>query len=397
MRDMAQSVFMAGVLIGAVVFGRLADRFGRRALLIWSYLQMGIAGTCVAFLPTFSCYCVFRFLTGMAFSGVQLNTISLILEWMPPQWRTLAAILPGQSYSLAQVILAGFAYGIREWRWLQFTMSAPFFLFFVYSWFLPESARWLILNNRSSEAVAILRKAAFINGKQEEGEQLTVEIVESQIKGESTLRPSTSILDLVRTPGMRRISCRLMFIWFSTSLGFFIIATELQGFGISIFLVQVAFGVIDIIGKQASFTALDCLGRRPTVAFNLIFAGLLIITNIFVPPEIPTLRTLLATIAKGSLAGAFTCLFMFSGELYPTVLRQTGLGFHSMNARIGAIVAPVVRMTSNYVSFLPAVIIGTAAIVAGAVVCTLTETHKRPLLDTVEELEHRSRRKPQPG
>ncbi|KAJ1105671.1 hypothetical protein NDU88_003076 [Pleurodeles waltl] len=100
-------------------------------------------------------------------------------------------------------------------------------------------------------------------------------------------------------------------------------------------------------------------------------------------------RTALATTGKGCFASAFSILFTFSGELYPTVIRQTGLGFLSMIARAGAILAPLIHMIANYVSFLPPVIFSASAIMAGLTAYTLLETRNSTLLDTVEEVEIR--------
>lgn len=52
-------------------------RFGRKALLIWSCLQTAVSGSSAAFAPSFTAYCIFRFLSGMALSGVGLNCVSL--------------------------------------------------------------------------------------------------------------------------------------------------------------------------------------------------------------------------------------------------------------------------------------------------------------------------------
>uniref|UniRef100_A0A8C3U830 Major facilitator superfamily (MFS) profile domain-containing protein n=1 Tax=Catharus ustulatus TaxID=91951 RepID=A0A8C3U830_CATUS len=124
LKQLAQSLYMAGVLVGG---GSCREGFGRRSVLTWCYLQMAVMGTCSSFAPTFSMYCLFRFLTGMAFSGIVLNGVSLSMEWMPTHMRALVGTFMGYCYTVGQFLLAGVAFAIPDWRRLQLVVSLPFF------------------------------------------------------------------------------------------------------------------------------------------------------------------------------------------------------------------------------------------------------------------------------
>uniref|UniRef100_A0A8C6X7H6 Major facilitator superfamily (MFS) profile domain-containing protein n=1 Tax=Naja naja TaxID=35670 RepID=A0A8C6X7H6_NAJNA len=388
-RQMAQSIYMGGVLAGALILGSLADRFGRKAILTWSYLQLAVSGVCTAFAPNYAAYCAFRFLVGMALSGIVLNCMSLVLEWVPTNIRTIAGTLVGYSATFGQIILPGLAYALPDWRQLQFTASMPFFIFFIYSWWFAESARWLVLSGKADQAVDVLKKVAQLNGKKDEGEKLNTEVLKSSMQKEMTLAQSSyTFASLARTPTVRRISCCISSVWyvFATSFAYYGLAMDLQHFGFSIYLIQVAFGTIDIPAKLGSAIGMSYIGRRTTQASSVILAGLAILVNILVPSDLRTLRTFLAVLGKGCLASSFNCLYLYTGELYPTVIRQTGMGLGSTLARVGGIVAPMIKMTGEHCSYLPSLIYGTAPILSGIAAVFLPETLNVPLPDTIEEV-----------
>ncbi|NXO46475.1 S226A protein, partial [Locustella ochotensis] len=389
LKQLAQSLYMAGVLVGGV-FGGLSDRFGRRSVLTWCYLQMAAMGTCSSFAPTFTVYCLFRFLTGMAFSGIVLNSVSLSLEWMPTHMRALVGTFMGYCYTAGQFLLAGVAFAVPDWRRLQLVVSLPFFGFFLYSWWLTESARWLVMVGRSHQALRELQKVARINGKKEEGDKLDIETLRSHMEKEMTSsRTRHTVLDLVRTPVVRRISFCLCFVWFSTSFAYYGLAMDLQNFEFNIYVVQLIFGAVDIPAKLVSILTITYVGRRFTQAGALILAGLAILANILVPRELRTLRTALAVFGKGCLAASFNCVFLYTGELYPTVIRQTGMGLTNTMSRLGSIMAPLVKMGGELFPALPFVIYGAAPVVSGLVAAFLPETRNTALPETVEEVEGR--------
>ncbi|KAK2508729.1 hypothetical protein MC885_012861 [Smutsia gigantea] len=77
--------------------------------------------------------------------------------------------LNAMAFSVGQVLMATVAYGVRNWALLQLTVSAPFFLCFVYSWWLAELARRLLLKASLEEGLRELQRVAAISGRKAAG------------------------------------------------------------------------------------------------------------------------------------------------------------------------------------------------------------------------------------
>ncbi|NXN95224.1 S22A6 protein, partial [Rhinopomastus cyanomelas] len=382
LRQVAQSIYMAGILVGSGLIGILSDKFGRRALLTWCYLQLGVTGAGTAAAPTFIIYCLCRFLTGLAMAGVSLNSASLCMEWIPTEARAVVGTINGYSYTLGQFVLAAVAFSLPQWRWLQLVVSLPFFVFFLYSWFFVESARWQVISGRADLALKGLRKVAQINGRKEEGDKLSVEVMrgflETSLDALRSLPVPLNHLDVSLNPSK-----------FSTSFAYYGLAMDLQGFGVDIYLSQLVFGAVDIPAKLVSVLAISCLGRKVAQAGSLALAGACILVNIVLPAELRILRMAFAVIGKGSLAASFNCAYIFTGELFPTAIRQTGMGLGGTLARTGSMVAPLVRMATDISPVLPLVIYGAAPIISAVATCFLPETRNAALPETIQDVERR--------
>uniref|UniRef100_A0A8V5GMU4 Uncharacterized protein n=1 Tax=Melopsittacus undulatus TaxID=13146 RepID=A0A8V5GMU4_MELUD len=298
-KQAAQSIYMAGILLGSCLFGILSDKLGRRAVLTWCYLQLGVTGAGTAAAPTLLLYCLGRFLSGLAMAGVSLNTSSLCMEWIPTEARAVVGTINGYCYTLGQFLLAAVAFALPHWRWLQLTVSLPFGLFFLYSWLLPESARWQLSTGRQLQALAGLRRVARINGREQEGASL-----EPEVRGGGGHGGHGGGWTL-----------------FSTSFAYYGLAMDLQGFGLDMYLSQVLFGAVDIPAKLLSAVAIGSVGRRGAQGGALALAGVCVLANSAVPGELRALRMALAVLGKGSLAASFNCAYIYTGELFPTAIR----------------------------------------------------------------------------
>ncbi|XP_011897245.1 PREDICTED: solute carrier family 22 member 12 isoform X1 [Cercocebus atys] len=414
LKPMAQSIYLAGILVGAAACGPASDRFGRRLVLTWSYLQMAVMGTAAAFAPTFPVYCLFRFLLAFAVAGVMMNTGTLcrfltwrhagglhagsraeplgllaVMEWTAAQARPLVMTLNSLGFSFGHGLTAAVAYGVRDWTLLQLVVSVPFFLCFLYSWWLAESARWLLTTGRLDWGLRELWRVAAINGKGAVRDTLTPEVLLSAMREELSVdQAPASLGTLLRTPGLRFRTCISMLCWFAFGFTFFGLALDLQALGSNIFLLQMFIGVVDIPAKMGALLLLSRLGRRPTQAASLLLAGLCILANTLVPHEMGAVRSALAVLGLGGVGAAYTCITIYSSELFPTVLRMTAVGLGQMAARAGAILGPLVRLLGVHGPWLPLLVYGTVPVLSGLAALLLPETQSLPLPDTIQDVQN---------
>ncbi|TSK31389.1 Solute carrier family 22 member 13 [Bagarius yarrelli] len=384
LNSLGSSLFMLGLLVGAFVFGFMADRLGRKLTLLLSLALQTMFGVAAAFAPNYTVYVTFRFILGAAVSGVINSSFVLGTEWASTKRRMLAGVLTDYFFVFGYMLLAGVAYLIRSWRNLQLAISAPGFIFIFYIWVLPDSARWLLANNRKEEALVLLRKAATMNGR-----SLTTTVQLDKCEGMQK-KTQPSVADLVRTPQMRKRSLILFYIWFATVLVYYGLSLGVSYLGTNLYLTQFLFGLVEIPARTVALLLLP-YSRRLSQSVFLAFGGIACLFMLIVPEDSFNIRTAVAMTGKFGIAASFSVIYVYTAELFPTVLRQTGLGVSCIFARIGGILAPMINLLGESNSTAPMVIFGSAPLLGAVLALGLAETANKPLPDTIQDIQDAER------
>ncbi|XP_016516797.1 solute carrier family 22 member 2-like [Poecilia formosa] len=385
--DMYQSTLNMGFLVGSFAFGYLADRFGRMKSFLISNVINVVAGIGLAVVPNYIVILVLRAIFGFSVKGGWMAIYVLLTELVGVKYRRTVGILYQMFFSIGLLILPLLAYFITDWRWLQVAFTAPYVLYFAYYWFIPESPRWLISQNNSSKALEITKAIAKENRK-----KLSSHF--EVLIGDEVDSTSASLLDLIRTPNMRKHTFILMFNWFTSAV---VYQGLIMRVGITGGNVYIDFLISSLVEFPAAFLILltiERIGRRLPFASANIVAGISCIVTAFIPDSMFWLKTIVACIGRLGITMAFEMVVFVNTELYPTCVRNLGVSVCSTLCDIGGIVSPFLlyRLASIWLE-LPLIIFGAVALVAGGLVLLLPETRGVALPDTIEDVEFPHRKK----
>lgn len=308
-----------------------------------------------------------------------------MMEIVGIKWRDATSILYHVPFNLGHLTLPIIAYFIRDWHYLLLAISVPAILLISFIWLIPESPRWLLAVGRVQESADVLEKAARFNKRPTE--TILADLVASQ-KNISVSKSKGNFLDLLRTPNMRLKTLVMWFNWCVLGLCFYGVSQYAGLIAGDIFLNVGLSAVLEVPVVLFSIYTVRRFGRKKTIVFGNCFAGVGMLIISFVPPESNVIILICASCGIIGSNMSFPAIYLYAGEIFPTVVRNIGMGSSSMAARLGTMVAPFVASLSQTSRLLSPIIFGVSIIIGAALMLFLPETNGISLPETLEDGEN---------
>ncbi|KAK4883237.1 hypothetical protein RN001_006556 [Aquatica leii] len=386
--ELTQVTLMFGVLLGSIIIGLAADKFGRKKVLLASILLQTLFGLITAIVPWFGVFTITRFFLGFADGGVMVISFVLCMEIVGGKWRTIVPILYQIPFGIGNSLMAIIAYFLRNWRDLQFTLSALSSFYATYICLIPESPRWLFITMETEKTVKLLEKAADVNKLDKSQIRSIVERLSNNKA--HFVKQNFGVGVLFKTPQMRKRSTLLCMSSFIAGMSFYGFSQYLAEISTNIYFATFLGGLIIIPGGFLCIIVVTKCGRRISIAAATLYVAICFFGICLFPIGVyrnDWPRVVLEVNGLLGMSIAYPALYLYISELYPTVLRNSGLGTTVMFSRLGSMLAPVLLATTKVLPFLPLIIFGCLSIFQASLILPLPETLNTALPDIVNDIE----------
>lgn len=343
-REALGPVFSAATLgsaCGALSFGPLADRFGRRRFMIAATVTLAVFSLATAFVSSLPELLACRFLTGLGLGGALPSFLALGSEFAPQRRRGLFVTLAFTAFPFGGLIGAlTSSYVIPRFGWQSVFYiggSMPLAVAGALALWLPESLRFLIARNiRLDEARRTFRRIA------------------PHLVGADTQLVATPEREREGVPirhlfTERRAAATLL-LWGAFLVTFMVLVTVTAwtptvlrsvGFSISAAALIVALNNAgSVVASALSGILVERFGPIKTLAPGFILGGLSLAAFGQATSSVATLAVA-STLAGFFIGGTGTGLIAAAAALYPTMVRSTGIGWSMGMGRIGQVLGPI--------------------------------------------------------
>jgi MFS family permease len=355
---LASSAYLAGAVLGALFFGWLTDRLGRKKLFFITLVVYLVATAATALSWNFWSFALFRFLTGAGIGGEYTAINSTIQELVPARVRGWTDLAINGSFWVGAAMGAAGSIVLLDpsllpadigWR-VAFAIGAALsvIILFMRMW-LPESPRWLVTHGRAGEAEAVV--AAIEERFRREGHVLDpgpFPKIRLRARTHTPLREVASTLlgaQRQRTyVGLSLMAAQAFFynaIFFTYALiltDFYGIAADHVGWYI------LPFAVGNFLGPLLLGRLFDTLGRRPMIAFTYAVSGVLltVVGYLFARDMVSAAGLTLAwSVIFFFASAAASAAYLTVSETFPLEIRALAIAFfYAIGTGIGGVLGP---------------------------------------------------------
>ncbi|XP_077295924.1 organic cation transporter protein isoform X2 [Arctopsyche grandis] len=385
LNTLAETLFLAGIGAGGVVSGMISDRFGRKKTMVAALFLQTLLGLSITLCPWYELYLVQRVILGFFSVAVVFSAFVLVVELVGGKWRTTAGVCNFFPLPVSYILVSGLSLAFPEWRHLQLAVSLPGFLLITLWWVVPESPQWLLTMGRIAEVKEIMKEAAAFNKRKLPPSMDKI----LQPDGKSTTNEKAAgVMDLFRGP-TRKITICVFIAWFATTIAYYGLVLNISSFGGDLHTTSALSGLVEIPAIAISIPVLLKMGRRYPICLSMVVAGIgcAMVMVVDLVNGKQWIKIAVVMLSKFAISATNGVLPMFTAELYPTLMRNLGVGASQVSAGIGLILIPYLWKLATV---QPMLVTGIIAVLGGLCVLLLPETANKSLTSVKYDEERRT-------
>ena len=336
---MLASTALAGMMFGAMIFGSLADKIGRKKVIMICIVLFSGLTAAGGFASNPTEFGILRFLAGLGIGGVMPNLVALTSEYAPRKMRSTLVTTMFSGYAVGGVMAALLGSWFTPsfgWEIMFFIAGIPLLLLPVIWKFLPESLTFIVKENRQAEARPIVAKLA----PQEKVEPTIVFELHHVDEPESA-----TVVSLFRRGRMVNtllfwmafFTCLLTMYALSSWLPKLMMAAGYSMDNSLMFMMVMNVGAV--VGIVGGGILADRFHLKPVLMFLGIMGAIVMSLMGFMSNQF--LLYILVFLAGAASIGSQMLLYSYVAQYYPLAVRSTGIGWSSAIGRMGAIVGPI--------------------------------------------------------
>lgn len=203
---------------------------------------------------------------------------------------------------------------------------------------------------------------------------------------ETAMTENVTLRRLTQYPNLLKKVVVVCFSWTANTMVYNGLSFAVSSMGISDYVSFTISGAVEVPGVCLAWYFMDRRGRRPVMLFSMLLGGLACIATVFVPSELAWPTVALCSLGKLSITASFATIYVYSAELFPTVLRTFAMGIAAMTASVSLIITPhILYLGQIYGVVVPSTIFGVLSVAGGLAILLLPETMKVRLPQTLSE------------
>ena len=361
--QLADSIFFVGFLAGAGILGQVADSKGR---VFGLYLSTSLASAGALFAAASNGYWLYFWcmcLRGFGCGGLGVASYVLCTEVLGIKWRAVLGIATQYYWSGGIALMAPVAYMMPRWRSFATFCGLHGLAYILLSCrFLLESPRWYLATGQIDKAHEIMTHLA--KGNDKFSGRLPPLKQTRVVKG-------LNVTAVFPYPALRQRLVSMAYIFCVTSMVYYGLSLNVGSLSGSIYMNTFISGIVEFPSHGFAQVCVDILGRQKTLFLLMGTAAVGVLSSAMFRGST---QVLVSMIGRFGIAGSFNMIYLYTTELFPTIVRSSCLGTCSLAARVGGIIAPGIILAQAISAAVPPVVLGLVAGSACMVTLSLPET-----------------------